>query len=279
MKSIFRKFPVTSYFVITFCLSWAGALAVASPHLLRHENLPRLTGILMFPAMLLGPAFSGIVLTAIVDGRVGLRDLFARMISWRFASRWYAFLLIPPTAVLGTLFFFDRFVGPEYSPNFFWLGLAFGIPAGLLEEIGWTGFAFPKLCQRTDAFKASVVVGTFWVLWHLPVINFLGAVTPHRNHWWIFLLAFAVPMTAMRVLIGCLYVNARSLLAAQLMHLSSTGSLVIFSPPRVSTLEECLWYASYGVVLWIAVAVVLSLKGREFLPRMSEKPPPIVRLR
>ncbi len=264
MKSIFHKFPVTSYFVMTFCLSWAGALALALPHLLHREELPRLTGILMFPAMLLGPAFSGIALTAIVDGRAGLNDLFARMIFWRFASRWYAFLLLPPAAVLATLFLFVRFIGPEYSPNFFWVGVAFGVPAGLLEEIGWTGFAFPKLCQRTDALRASAAIGGLWVLWHLPVINFLGAVTPHRNHWWIFFLAFAVPMTAMRVLIGCLYVNTRSVLAAQLMHVSSTGSLVIFSPPRVSTLQESLWYASYGVVLWIAVAVVLSLKGHEF---------------
>jgi CAAX protease family protein len=264
MKSVFRKFPVASYFCMTFVISWAGALAVASPHLIRHEALPSLTGILMFPAMLVGPALSGIVLKAVVDGRVGLPDLFSRVIFWRFGPRWYAFLLIPPAAVLGTLLFLQRSLGPEYSPNLFWIGITFGIPAGILEEIGWTGFAFPKLCERTHAFTASVIVGVLWVLWHLPVINFLGAATPHRDEWWIFFLAFGVPMSAMRVLIGCLYVNTRSVLAAQLMHISSTGSLVIFGPARVSTLQESFWYASYGVVLWLAVAVVVSRKGREF---------------
>jgi hypothetical protein len=51
------KRPALTYFLLTFVISWSCALAVAAPHLLRHEPLPRLTGILMFPAMSWGPAF------------------------------------------------------------------------------------------------------------------------------------------------------------------------------------------------------------------------------
>jgi uncharacterized protein len=56
-------------------------------------------------------------------------------------------------------------------------------------------------------------------------------------------------MTAMRVLIAWLYVNTKSVLLAQLMHVSSTGTLVIFSP-AVSAAQEAIWYALYGCVLW-----------------------------
>ena len=52
-------------------------------------------------------------------------------------------------------------------------------------------------------------------------------------------------MTAMRVLIAWIYTNTKSVLLAQLMHVSSTGSLVLFSAARVTALQEAMWYALY----------------------------------
>jgi len=259
--SFLLSHSVAAYFLLTFTISWLGALAVAAPHLLRHEPLPKITGILMFPAMLLGPSISGILLNGIVDGKTGLRDLFSKLVRARIPPRWYAPLLIPPVLVLTLLLTLKTFLSPVYTPNFFLMGVLFGVPAGLLEEIGWTGFAFPRMSSQLNPLVAGILLGLLWGLWHLPVVNYLGTATPHHAYWFPFFLAFTFAMTAMRVLISWLYLNTKSVLIAQLMHISSTGSLVIFSPPAVSARQEVIWYALYAIALWVAVLMVVKKFG------------------
>ena len=71
-------------------------------------------------------------------------------------------------------------------------------------------------------------------------------------------------MTAMRVLICWIYTNIKSVLMAQLTHVSFTGSLVMFSAPRVTSQQEMLWYGLYATVLWLAVTVVVKIFGKRF---------------
>jgi uncharacterized protein len=269
-QSLLRRHPATCYFLITFFLSWLGAFLVAAPHLLRREPLSTLTGILMFPAMLVGPFFTGIFLTALFDGRSGIRNLFSRLGRWRVPLRWYAPLLIPPAFTLVLLSLLKIFLSPVYSPNRFWLGVAFGVPAGFFEEIGWIGFAYPKMSRTWPPLSAAIFLGLLWSLWHLPVINFLGTAVPHGSYWLRFFLAFAAAMTAMRILICWLYAHTQSVLLAQLLHVCSTGSLVVFSPPRANAAQESLWYALYACSLWLLVAL-LAFTQRNFPASPDER--------
>jgi uncharacterized protein len=259
---LIKVHPVFAYFALTFLSSWSGALAVAAPHLLRHQTLPKITGILIFPAMLVGPSLAGAVLTRIVDGPAGLRFLLTRTLRWKVPPVWYAALLIPPVLVLSVLLFLETTVSPVYAPNRFLLGILFGIPAGFLEEIGWTGYAFPKMRSQNDALAPAILLGLLWSLWHLPVTDFLGTACPHGVYLFPFFLAFTLAMTAMRVLIGWIYTNTASVLLAQLMHVSSTSSLVVFSPARVTPGQEAMWYALYGITLWVLVGIVAKVFGR-----------------
>jgi len=256
-----ERHALIAYFVLAFAISWLGALAGAAPQLLRHSPLTKTTGLVMFPVVVLGPCLSAIVLTAIGEGERGFRSLFSQMAPARIPARWYAPLLIPPVLILAVLLCLKTFVSPAYTPNRFLVGILFGLPAGFLEEIGWTGYAFPKMRSHSNELAASTVLGLLWSLWHVPVINYLGTAAPHRAFWLQFFLAFALAMTAMRVLIGWLYTNTQSLLLAQFMHVISTGSLVVFSPPLVNAAQEAEWYALYGILLWIAVAVVVKRFG------------------
>lgn len=267
--SFLARHSVFVYFALTFTISWLGAFAVALPHLLRHEPLPQLTGILMFPAMLLGPSIAGIVLTRIVDGKSGLRDLGSRLIRGNVGTRWYAPLLIPPALILLVLFCMKTFASPVFAPNFFLIGFLFGIPAGFLEEIGWMGFAFPKMRSPQNALAPAILLGLLWGTWHLPVINYLGTATPHGRYWFPFFLAFTAAMTATRVLICWTYANTKSVLLTQFMHVSSTSSLVIFSAPRASAPQEVMWYGIYAIALWVVVAVVTAKFSKRLTRRST----------
>jgi len=261
-ESTFRRHSVFTYFGLTFAISWLGALAVAAPHLLRHEPLPKMAGILMFPAMLLGPSVSGLVLTRRFDGPQALRELFGRMTRTKVPARWYAALLLPPLLVWSVLLCLKMLLSPVFTPGHFWMGVLFGCPAGFFEEIGWTGFALPRMTRSLNPLAAAILLGLLWGLWHLPVIDYLGTATPHGDYWLEYFAAFAAAMTAMRVLIAWIYSNTGSVLLAQLMHASSTGALVIFSPPRVTAAQEAFWYIFYAFALWGTVAAVRLRKSR-----------------
>jgi len=261
-ETLVQRHPVLAYFVLTYTISWFGALLIAAPTLVKHEAPSKMSGLLMFPVMLLGPSIAGFALTRVVDGKSGTQDLFLRMRLLRFPVRWYAALLIPPCLVLIVLYCMKAFVSPIFSPGRFLVGAGFGVPAGFLEEIGWTGYAFPKMCRRLNPFTAGILLGVLWGFWHLPVVDFLGTATPHGKYLVPYFIAFVAAMTAMRVLIGWMYVNTKSVPLAQLMHVSSTGSLVVFSPPLVNATQEALWYVVYAFALWITVRLVATFCGK-----------------
>ena len=269
-ESFVTRHPAIAYFALTFALSWLGAFTVAAPHLLRGKAIPKFAGLMMFPAMLLGPSAVGILLTCFIDGGSGLRDLFSRMGRVRVSAGWYAALLIPPVLVLTVLYVMQTFVSPDFAPNRFLVGISFGFVAGFFEEIGWTGYAFPKMRRTDSALAPAILLGLLWGAWHIPVVDYLGTSTPHGAYWLAFFLSFTAAMTAMRVLIAWLYSNTNSVLLAQLLHASSTGSLVIFSPPRVTAAQESLWYAVYAAALWLVVAIIAATYGKRLALQAGE---------
>jgi CAAX protease family protein len=240
VKVFIQRHPVFTYFGLAYLISYGGFFVVMGPKLLAGEAMQSTDAFLLFPVIVVGVCLVGIALRSIVDGRSGLRDLFSRMGRWRVGARWYAALLIPPGLILAVLLSLRSLVSPVFAPNLFLLGIVFGLFPGFFEEVGWMGFAFPKMRMTYSAVGAGLLLGVLWGLWHAPVVDYLGAAAPHGVYWLPFFLVFIAILTALRVLIVWVYSNTNSVLLAQLMYASSTGFLVILGPAHVSTALSCI---------------------------------------
>ncbi|HEY5080048.1 MAG TPA: hypothetical protein VII43_09375 [Opitutaceae bacterium] len=109
--------------------------------------------------------------------------------------------------------------------------------------------------SQGEGIGPGVSLGVMWSLWHLPVIDYLGTASPHGVYLLPFPFAFALAMTAMRVLIALVYTRTNSVFLAQLMHVSSTGSLVVFGAWLADAAQETVWYALYGLGLWLVTLI------------------------
>jgi membrane protease YdiL (CAAX protease family) len=280
IKTFIERRPVFTYFALAYAIAWGGILLVVGPTGIpgSGEELERLRP-LVFLAMIAGPSILGITLTAIVDGRKGLRRFFFRLTRWRVGARWYGALFISPLLAAAVLFALSL-VSPDFVPgivtrddktSLLVFGLVGGLGAGCFEEIGWTGFAVPKVRLRHGVLATGLIVGLSWGAWHYMAdlwgeAGDYGALfLPH------FLLFWGVALTAYRVLMVWAYDHTGSLLLAQLMHASFTGGLIILGPSGASTAQSLLWNALFAVALWAVVGMVAVAGGSRFVRRPLQK--------
>jgi len=267
-----RSHPVPVYFALTFAISWGGLLALGGLSGLSSDTWqsdPRLPWFGL--AMLAGPSLAGPLLTSVVSGRAGLRELLSRMFRWRVSARWYAVALLTAPIVFASVHFALSLASPLFFPgivsssnkaSLLMSSIAAALVVGAFEEIGWTGFAIPTLRQRHPAFAVAIIVGVPWGAWHLLTNDFWIATT-YAGELSVPVFAIVTGITllagqlqAYRVLMVWIYDETGSLLIAMLMHASLSASTFILGPEKVTGLA----LVSYGFALtaawWIIVAVV-----------------------
>lgn len=268
IKDLARRHPVGMYFCLTFVISWVGSLAAGAPIFLRGESA-ELTDILVIGLLVLaGPSVAGLTMTYLVNGRRGLRDLFARMARWRVGARWYAALLIFPILLLVVALALSAWLSPELSPIFFAPGIVMGLLAGSIEEIGWMGFAYPMMRAKQSVLRTSLYLGLLHALWHMPP-DFLSTYHALGAYWLPYFAGFFVFVMALRVVIVWVYANTGSLLLAQLMHASSTGFFAILIPVEIAPINWAIFNCAYAVVLSAVAVVIVARYGRN-LTRQPE---------
>jgi membrane protease YdiL (CAAX protease family) len=242
--SLIRRYPLITFFVLAYVLSWWPWILYAL------DLLPQ-------PIVGFGPFLAAIVVLAITRGKTGVVGLLRRMVRWRVGLRWYAVALLLPVAISLAAAVFNVLLGAQAPSSvelsgwvglfstFFLLLLVPGI-GGAWEEPGWRGYALPRLQVGRSALFASLIL---WIHWS-DVVFILGFVIVFN---WVFN-------------------NANgSVLILMLMHaMNNTISGSFFGPmfSGVDSVRQAWLYAA----LWCAVAiVVVVVYGPQHLSRKHRK--------
>jgi uncharacterized protein len=262
IKPFLKRHPLVSYFVLAYGITWGGILLFLASRGFQLNTITAQDVPLIFLPMILGPSASSLIMTALLDGRGGLRDLWSRQTRWRVGWTWYAVALLTiPVLVVVILLAASAVVSPAFAPGFQVIGLVFGLLAGGLEEIGWTGFATPRLLKNYTPLKAGLILGVLWAFWHI-LADFSANFNTMGVGWLLWFITFwLLPLTAYRMLMTWVYSHTRSLLLAQLMHASYTGWLFVLSP-AASFDQNLLWQTLFAVSVWGLVAGVALVNWR-----------------
>ena len=271
IKAFITRHSVLTYYALTFALSWGSVLIVVGPGgILGTKELSEALLPFVYLAMLIGPSVAGILLTGLVDGRAGFREFLSRLLRWRVGARWYAgALLTAPLLMTATLFALSL-TSPVFLPGIFvsddkasllLSGITAGIMVGIFEELGWTGFAIPRLRLRYGVLTTGLIVGLLWGAWHFRLFSGSGSssgVVPADLYLAVLLFSFLPPF---RVLMVWVYDRTGSLLVAMLMHASLTASTLILMPLATAGVPGLTYDLVLAAVLWVVVAAVAVAKG------------------
>lgn len=284
-RGLLARHPLTFYFLIAFAFSWVClmpiALSEAGAGLLPFEP-PQAAGLLAIVS-LLGPIVSGFIMTAVTDGREGIRSLLRRIVLWRVGFRWYlfAFFGLPLVMLLGTIFWtgaLQSFQPIALLPYLSAFVLMVLIGGPLFEEPGWSGFALPRLQELHGPLAGGLILGSLWALWHLP-----GYLIPSQDITDIpprgtvmDFVVFSLALIGLRFIMQWVFNNTRgSVLMAVLVHASwntfySAALVQLFPVPSVLGSYLYLTIAS-GVLALVLVALTRGRLGYQHY-RQEEEP-------
>jgi len=210
------------------------------------------------------PALVALVLTLVRGGRAGVRALLVRVLPVAAPARWWAFALGYTAAIKLASALLQRLLTghwPRFGTEPLLLipfAIAISTPVQAGEELGWRGYALPRLASRMGLAPASLLLGLAWALWHLPLF-FAGGADKYGQSF----VVYAVQVTAISVAMAMLCARTNGgLFLPMLYHaaVNNTKDIVpaaaavshgVFSPR--ASLEA--WLAAG--VLWACTALIL----------------------
>lgn len=274
IRSLVSRSPLISFFILANLLSWAAW----TPYILSNNGLgvwnysfPEWLGTAQFagvlPGAYLGPIASALLITALADGRAGLRAWGKRLWKWRVGFRWYIITIVGvPAAIIASALVFSG--GQIQAPSL--LVIAAFVPGlilqmvttGLAEEPGWRDFALPRLQARFSPLTASFILGPLWALWHMPLFLSDWGGWPDAA-WWRPLEFAAFCMMFNIVMTWVFNRTGQSLPLSMLMHVSVNNFVSIAWSDMFPTLDVSLAQTSllFGSTI-AAAAIVVATRGR-----------------
>lgn len=253
-----RKHPLIAFFVLAYLLTWW-----IYP-LLKFSPLLGIFG-------LFGPALAAIIVAALTEGKAGVKALLSRVVRWRVGIPWYVIALGLPTVLSLATAALAYLIGES---GFIRVGALAPIELVLFvlvvgEELGWRGYALPRLLEKRSPLIASLILGVLWGLWHLP--TFLVPGTPQYG---LPLTAFVLLTIEYSILMTWVFLySAGSVLVATLFHGAINLSQGIFLGGLEGAIRYWLLTIVYGVAaVIVAIALARRTSAQAAAGRRSQVP-------
>lgn len=258
------------FFLITYLASWSCWFAAVAIRERSRPNASGLDGVLVLIGTV-APAGVALALTAFRAGEAGLRAVWSHLLQANVRFRWYLFAILYMPAVKAAVAMSYRLITGKWPPTghegpiVIAAAIVLSTPVQAGEEIGWRGYALPRVAARWGLGRASIVVGILWGVWHLPLFLLPGADKYGQSF------AFYVAgVVAFSIAISWLYGNTQgSLLLTMLMHSAFNQTIGIISDILRPGEKPFALGASFGFVL--TVAWMWAAAGY-FLTRMPQLP-------
>jgi uncharacterized protein len=261
---------VAIFFALTFILAWSLWLAAAV--LVPPDSVPAGLRALSFLPGTLAPGIAALLLTLHHSGGGGVRALVGRLAILPAGARWYLFAFgfmagVKLAAALAYRLLEDAWPTFGTVPVYVLpLAVLLSTPFQAGEEIGWRGYALPRLAAGMGTGPASVLLGVVWASWHIPLFYIAGTDTTGQP-FPIYLLS----VTAVSVAMAWLYAGTRgSLLLAMLMHAAINNTTGIVPGSVAQAGNPLTWNSTLigwltAGILWACAAFfLLRLRGHRF---------------
>jgi len=262
-----RRHPVAWFFALTFGVTWGMWLPMAA----FHDRMP---GTLVFALTVLGslvPSTMAILMVAALHGRTEVARLLRQLLMWRVSVGWYAAILALTALVVLAIPLSILLGGPAPIVVVTAAGLVsmflFSIFPGsaLGEELGWRGFALPRLQSRHGALAASLIVGGVWGTYHFPLFLLGAPIRPLT-----LFLPFALSAVIMSIFYTWMYNGTGgSLLIAVLLHAATNLPLTIVYAPVGERVVPAFWLLD--AMLALAALILVRRTGAATLSRSHAK--------
>lgn len=262
------------FFAITYLVSWSFFITAV---ILSRSNQSPISGIEPIPRALIligtiAPSLIALALTARYDGKEATRRLLQRVVQFPSSLRYYVFAVGYMLVIrLGVVLAYRFATGawPQFGDEPAYIILAaivFGTPVQAGEEIGWRGYALPRLASRFGLGWAAIVIGVVWASWHLPLF-FIPGSPNFGQSFPVYLLA----VTAISVGMAWLYWRTNgSLFITMLMHSSINNIAGIVRGPvsestNPFTLRPSLFAWLTAGLMWMwAVYLLVRMRWKSF---------------
>jgi membrane protease YdiL (CAAX protease family) len=275
------RYSIAMFFVLTLLLG-AGIIYLVAQGVIPSE---------LFLLSVLSVTIAGIIMTAVEDGKAGLKLLWRRLLIWRVKFGYWLFALffLVPAIMLGSvvnpLFNGDPIAFNNIQPlySFIPLFFIFVIVAGIGEELGWSGFLTPRLQARYTALTTSLIRAVLVCIWHLPlfVYSSLGSPSFADLHYagWISQLGLLQSLVAFTfffllpwsIFSTWIFNNTRgSLLLVAVLHGSEVWAAYWMVNAGIDPANFGNWWG-YGAILLAAAGAIVLINGVKELSLKHER--------